>query len=407
MKGVMPSYSQLCDLSGSQRRIIMKYTKTKYPNIFSYETKKGKRYRIRRAYFYEGKKKELDESGMKTLQEAKIRLAEIERTLDMDELGYIARKKMTCDEYYQEYATRKVQTQTWSKDTKRKKDMDWKNHVSPAFGNTPLAKIDRPSYELWIANQLKIGARSSVKSYHDTLMGMLNDAVVMGVLERNRLLRVNIGESEIPAKDKSFSFEDYKVWMSAAERYLPSYDFAFVYIASFGLRRGEILGLKPIAIHAQKGFNTKLRLDDTRTNEEPEGKGSTKNKNERWITLNKRGTDLLNEALKEATEIKKDFNEILHQNDYLYMNPRTGKPYDVGQLNRLFKQINEITGLHAHPHLLRHYFTTQMAVTGVPKEHAASFLGHTNTHMTEKYTHIKDEVSDNVIDIVNSRLNYN
>ena len=60
----------------------MKYEKTKYPNIFSYETKKGKRYRIRRAYFLNGKKKEVDESGFKTLPEVRVRLAKIEEKLD-------------------------------------------------------------------------------------------------------------------------------------------------------------------------------------------------------------------------------------------------------------------------------------------------------------------------------------
>lgn len=385
----------------------MKYNKTNYPNIFWYETKKGKRYRIRRAYFYNGEKKEFDESGMKSLTQAKVRLAEIERLIDQNETGYLAQKNMTCDEYYAKYTARKVQTKVWSKDTKRKKDQDWKNHLSPSYGNIPLAKISRDTHELWISEKLSKLAQSSVKSYHDTFTGMLNDAVTMGYLDRNRLKNMVIGKSEIQPKDKRFSFEDYQTWMTAAERYLSPYDFAFVYLASFGLRRGEILGLRPVSIYVQDGFNTKLLLNDSRTNQEPDGKGTTKNGRERWITLNAQGTKLLNAAWAESIEIKKDFGEILHKNDYLYLNYRTGKPYDVGQINRLFERVNEITGLHAYPHLLRHYFTTQMAISGVPKEHAANFLGHTNTYMTEKYTHIKDEVSDNVIDMVDKRLKYN
>lgn len=37
----------------------MKYNKTKYPNIYTYETKKGKRYYVRRNFKLNGKKKEL------------------------------------------------------------------------------------------------------------------------------------------------------------------------------------------------------------------------------------------------------------------------------------------------------------------------------------------------------------
>lgn len=384
----------------------MKYTKTQYPNIFYYETKKGRRYRIRRGYFAEGKKKEIDESGFKTLAQAKVRLAEIEGILDKEELDYFAKKNVTCDEYYADYSLKKVKTGVWSPDTKRSNDMNWKNHISPTFGHKPLAKLNRGTYELWISEKLKNYARSSVKAYHNTFMNMLNDAIIVGTLDRNRLLRVHIGESAIAAKSKYFSFDDYQRWMSTAEKNLNEYDFAFVYLAAFGLRRGEILGLKKSSVHAHKGFKTKLDINDSRTNEQPNGKGTTKTGKSRWITLDNRGSTLIENAIKEASEIKKDFGQILHKDDYLYMNPRTGKPYDVGQLNRLYKQINKITDLHAYPHLLRHYFTSQAVIAGVPKEQAAAVLGHTTMYMTEKYTHIKDEVSGGVIDLVQKRLDY-
>lgn len=385
----------------------MKYENTKYPNIYSYEIKKGKRYRIRRAYFLNGKKKEVDESGFKTLPEARARLAKVEEKLDKEDMGYFTKKNMTCDEYYEDFSLKRVKTQVWSPDTKRSNDMNWKNHISPTFGHLPLSKLNRDTYELWIAEKLKDHARASVKSYHDTFMNMLNEAVALGVIDRNRLLRVHIGQSKIEPKNKRFSYESYKKWMAAAEKNLSKYDFTFVYMSVFGLRRGEILGLKQSSVHAHKGAKTKLDINDSRTNQQPKGKGATKTGKARWVSLDDLGSELIQYAIEEASEIKKDFGRILHRDDYLYMNPRTGEPYDVGQLNRLFNQINDITGLHAYPHLLRHYFTSQAVVSGVPKEQAAAVLGHTTIHMTEKYTHIEDEVSDNVIDQVENRLKFN
>ncbi|HEM3230086.1 TPA: site-specific integrase, partial [Streptococcus suis] len=44
----------------------MKYTKTKYPNIFTYETQKGLRYYVRRGYFVNGDKKEFTKSGLRS-----------------------------------------------------------------------------------------------------------------------------------------------------------------------------------------------------------------------------------------------------------------------------------------------------------------------------------------------------
>ncbi|HHJ7320507.1 TPA: integrase [Streptococcus pyogenes] len=43
----------------------MKYNKTKYPNIFWYETLKGKRYYIRRSYFSKVRKKKLPKADLK------------------------------------------------------------------------------------------------------------------------------------------------------------------------------------------------------------------------------------------------------------------------------------------------------------------------------------------------------
>jgi hypothetical protein len=43
----------------------------------------------------------------------------------------------------------------------------------------------------------------------------------------------------------------------------------------------------------------------------------------------------------------------------------------------------------------------------VPKKQTGAVLGHTTMYMTEKYTHIENEVSDNMIDLVANRLDFN
>lgn len=48
----------------------MKYEKTKYPNILTYEVKSGTRYRIRKKLRMPGEEDVVDESGFKTLAHA-------------------------------------------------------------------------------------------------------------------------------------------------------------------------------------------------------------------------------------------------------------------------------------------------------------------------------------------------
>lgn len=75
----------------------MKYNKTKYSNIYTYETKKGKRYYVRRNFKLNGKKKEVSASGLKTLAEARHALAEIENKIANNE--YDPKKNMTVNDY--------------------------------------------------------------------------------------------------------------------------------------------------------------------------------------------------------------------------------------------------------------------------------------------------------------------
>ncbi|MHC5229547.1 hypothetical protein ACYSNW_14880 [Enterococcus sp. LJL99] len=54
------------------------------------------------------RRKKFDESGFKTLKQAKSRLAEIEINIDKEEFGYFTKKNLVCDEYYEEYSLRTV-----------------------------------------------------------------------------------------------------------------------------------------------------------------------------------------------------------------------------------------------------------------------------------------------------------
>lgn len=385
------------------------YTKTKYPNIWSYETANGTRYRIRKAYRQNGTKKEFDESGKKTLASAKARLREIENHIEKRELGYLNSHLTTIKEYYQDYSKRKLAQNVWTKDSKKGNDSLFKLHIFPVFGSTALSNIDRSKYELHLADLLKTRRKRTVQSIHVAFSAMLNDAVYTGSLERNRLIRVHIGESNIPPKNKRISLEEYQTWIETAEKILPKYIFSMVYMTTFGLRRGEVNGIRKGDISLNpKTERALLHIQETRTNAEPLGKGGTKNKtSNRFVELDKKGTELIKFALNEAIEIKRDYKQILHNEDFIFINESYNCPFNVSQINRYFQLVSRETNIKITPHIMRHNFATQAMIAGVPPEYTASYLGHKNVTMTEHYTHIKDETASNVIDIMEVRLSTN
>lgn len=385
------------------------YIKTKHPNIWSYETVYGTRYRIRKAYRQNGKRKWLDESGKKTLASAKARLREIETHIEKHELGYLNSHLTTVEEYYYTYSKRKLIQNVWTKDSKKGNDSLFKIHILPIFGAIPLSKIDRSKYELHLAELLKTKRKQTVLSVHIAFTAMLNDAVYTGSLERNRLVRVHIGESKIPPKNKRISLKEYQTWINTAEKILSKYIFSMVYMTTFGLRRGEVNGIRK----GDVSFNPKngravLHNQETRTNAEPLGKGSTKTlTSNRFVELDTKGTELIKHTLNEATEIKRDYNQILHNEDFIFINESYNCPFSVSQINRYFQLVSKETNIKLTPHIMRHNFAPQATIAGIPPEYTANYLGHKNVTMTEHYTHVQDETSSNVIVIMEKRLSQN
>ncbi|EGO9358165.1 site-specific integrase [Enterococcus faecalis] len=388
-----------------------KYKPTKYPGILSYETKRnGTMYRIRKSVTINGVKTPFDESKFKTLTAAKARLKEIDDLALRNETGILLNRKLTVNDYWEKYANKKVVQKVWSKDTRLGNDSLYKNHIKPKYGNLPLIQLNRNDYELYIVELLKKLRKDSVRSIHIAFMAMLNDAVYCGVIERNRLQRVYIGDAEKPARNKHLSLDEYWSWMDTAKRILTKYEYSCVYLCIYGMRRGEVCGITPKVISQNElTGNLMIHLEDSRTNatsKDGQSKGGVKTaESERYIALDELGTQALNTVLTEAREIKKDFGEILHRDDFIFINPRTAKPFHPTQLNRWFDRVSKECGIKATPHMLRHFFTTQAAIAGVPKEHVAAYLGHTDKVMTEKYTHLKYETAPNVVSAVSERLN--
>ena len=392
-----------------RKRMKQIYHKTKYPNIFWYDTKKGKKYRVRRAYFELGKKKEFDKSGYSTLAEARYALNEVEEKIKKNELGLLSHGTMTVDDYWEIYSNKKIEMKRWSEDSERGNMSLYRNHIQPTFGKIQMNKLERNQYELWIERKLKEYRRDSVRTINTLFMALLNDAVLNGSLERNRLKNIGIGVSEIPKRNKKLTIEEYTKWMAAAKEVLTPFAYAWVYLTIYGFRRGEVAGLSLNSIQSIENGQAVLHVFDSRTLFKPNGKGGVKTQNsDRIVTLDKEGTRQLMLIIEEAKEIKKDFGKILHKNDFLMLNPQSGKTYHPTQLNRWFDIVTDSIALDTKPspHIMRHFFAAQALMSGSNIGHVAAYLGHTQKYMTEQYAELEKEksLSKGVVDLFSKQV---
>ena len=381
----------------------MKYNKTKYPNIYYYETAKGKRYYIRRSFYFRGKKKEITKSGLTTLPQARAALTEIEQQIHDQELGI--NTNLTLDQYWDIYSEKRLSTGRWNDTSYYLNDNLYKNHIKPKFGSVLLKNLDRNEYELFIADKLQNHTRYTVQTLNSSFMALLNDAVKNGNLLSNRLKGVFIGQSDIPAANKKVTLKEFKTWIAKAKEIMPKQFYALTYLTIFGLRRGEVFGLRPMDVAQNDNGRAILHLRDSRSNQTLKGKGGLKTKDsERYICLDDIGTDLIYYLIAEASKIKRKLGIIKEQQkDYITLNEKGGL-INPNQLNRNFNLVNEATGLHVTPHMMRHFFTTQSIIAGVSLEQLSQALGHTKVYMTDRYNQVEDELAEATTDLFLSHI---
>ena len=379
----------------------MKYNKTKYPNIYTYETKKGKRYYVRRNFKLNGKKKEATASNLKTLAEARHALAEIENKIASGD--YDQKKNITVNDYWQIYSENRIKTGRWAPDTVYIKDINFKRHFAPLFGKKRLKDVNRLEYENYINGLLDDYARMTVIQNNAIFEAMMNDAVVNGYLDRNPILKIFIGDSPIKPKDKRLSLEEFQSWDACAKKILRKYDYAMVRISYFGVRRSEIMGIKFSSLKLVNG-RFRIHLDESRTYRRPNGSGMKTKQSERYVVVDEETTELLKYVIKKSKKIAKEAGRILNKDDFLFLDSGSnirkniGKPIAYVRIANLFRNVSAVNGKHVTPHMMRHFFATQGQIAGVPVEHMAAALGHSTSYMTQKYTHIKDEVASEVTD---------
>ncbi|KPJ22864.1 tyrosine-type recombinase/integrase [Streptococcus phocae] len=382
----------------------MKYNKTKYPNIFTYDTKKGKRYYVRRSFLIDGKKREATKSNLKTLQEARIALAEIEHKIENNEFAY--NKNLTVNEYWDIYVDNRLKTGSWSPDTYRERINNFSKHIGPKFGNKKMDAINRIDYENYINDLLNTHAKSTVKHLHDIFSIMLNHAVKNKMLDDNNIEFIDIGTSKIKPIDKRRSIDEFKAWDKVARQTLDDYDYVMVRITYLGLRKSEVAGIKLGSISYNNDGRAVLKIDESRTRARQNGGGLKTASSERYVYLDIDTSRLLKKAIDTSIKIALNHNRILNKTDFLFLgddkkvkSSLAGKPIYNEYIYYLFGKVNKKCEVYFTPHMMRHFFATQGQIAGVPIQHMSAALGHSTSYMTSKYTHIKDEVAGNVTDM--------
>ncbi|TWW13640.1 prophage P1 protein 1, integrase [Dellaglioa algida] len=364
----------------------------KHQNLYSYETRYGKKYGIRKTYYDDAHKRvEYTRSGFDSWREADVVLQRFKTDLDSGKIGNLSTSKITLNDYYNKFRARAITLNIWRPGTVKVKDAIWNKTYLDTLGQFEIGKIKREMYQNLIDNLVQQGkAATTIKAMDSLIQVLMNDADKKDIIPKNKLKGISINGAKAP-KSQTVETADYKKFMEAAEKKLTKYQLSIIYLTTIGIRRSELCGfrLKSFEFSTDKnGIETcAIKIDMSRTGTTPNG-GPLKSKSAyRTNYVSGPLLEWIHYAVNESKQIKLKFGHPLQPNDFLFTNVKTGAPMHVDYMTGLFKGVSKLAGVKLSPHSFRHYFATvaqnDADISGTAVMH---WLGHSNVNMTNSYT---------------------
>ena len=284
------------------------------------------------------------------------------------------------DHWHKQIDKNKVKLSTWYLH-----EQHIRINIKPLIGHVRMDNLAPHHVQGMIESLLKRGASArTCQLARNTLSAALKCALNREVIHRNVARMVDVPES-IRKEREIWTKDQLNQFLEAAQdsQYFP----AFKLLCTYGLRRGEALGLRWCDVNFEnKTISIEQQLIES-------GKhifiGTTKtNAGKRTLPLT---ADV--EAILADYPRKGD-------NDSLIFQTRNGTPLQPNNLYRLFQQISAKAGLpRIAVHDLRHSVATAMKEANVPIKDAQMILGHADPTTTMRiYQHSSLDSKKNALD---------
>jgi len=358
--------------------------KNKGDKTYKYE------YRIKYVDPATGKVKEKSKRGFNSPKEAKLAALEVEKKLFLGDVDFIKNSNITVKEWIEQYfEIYGTQLRIATLETRKRKLY---KHLIPELGNYKLQKLTRMHYQRFINKKLEVMKESTVKTLHGMFMTVVNKAVEVGIIDKNKFKGISVSKGDEEEKIKFLTKEQVQKLMEIAKAH-KNKDFdkymAILILLRTGMRKGELLALTWKDID----FKNKLITINKTRNHFGSFPPKTKKSN-RIISIDNYLTKELKsfQTWQKKNKLK---SKSYQENDYVIVD-ELGIPYDEWKLNRILVSMCKKANLpQIGPHALRHTHAVMLLESGVDIKTVSDRLGHTTIQMTaDVYLHVsrKQEV---------------
>jgi site-specific recombinase XerD len=202
---------------------------------------------------------------------------------------------------------------------------------------------------------------TTVQKYYRALSALFNWSISEGILETNSLVKIKVPRAEKKVIKSLIYTEVIQLLGALGNTFNGVRNKAIILIlVDCGLRLGELLNIKLPDVNMEQ----QLIKVDGKTGERVVRYGNTTAK-----------------ALAVYLKLRSRVNG---HNDSLWLTEK-GITLKDSSVETLFIKLSKRTGIHVHPHLLRHTFATMWLKNGGDSLMLQRLLGHTTLMMTNRY----------------------
>lgn len=208
--------------------------------IEPYETKNGKRYRVR---YRKPDRTQTDKRGFKTVRDAKLFAATVETDKAMGTYIDPSAGRIRLGDLGPAWLNRQAD---WKPSYERSMQSAWRNHVEPRWGTVSLSDIKRSDIEAWVAG---MGiSRSSASRCLTILSSILDSAVADRMIPNNPASKIPLRRSVPKPRVYLTHWQVHALAVAAGP-----YGIIIYMLAYTGLRWGELAGLHGPDIDLTRG----------------------------------------------------------------------------------------------------------------------------------------------------------
>jgi integrase len=333
----------------------------------------------------------------KNKKEARIVLREILTQMENDE--YVFQNKTMFHDFIEHWLTNVIKNQI-EETTYDGYSIQINKHIIPYFKEKNIKIQDLNGLHLEEYFNYKcpdyLSANTIKKHYHN-INQILDHAVKLNLIRKNPAKDVTLPKIEkyIP---EFYSVEQLEKLMSVSKNH--DLETAIILAIHYGLRRGEILGLRWRDVSFKEKSilikNTRVKVK-SRITKKPKTQSSIRS----YPLINNIHTHL-QKVYEKQKEYKTLFGSEYIENDYICKYPN-GKLYSTDKVSKNFRNLlkqNNMPFIRFHD--IRHSTASYLLKLGLTMKEIQEWLGHSDFNLTmNTYSHIDTAMKKNAAEKVN------